>query len=350
MAKRFSICIPAFNRPQELLELLNSIASEAPGDWEIVISEDCSPKGPEIAAAVRRFAQAHGLLEIRLLKTPANLGYDGNLRFLIDHADGEYCVFMGDDDLWCPGTLRRLTNVIEANPGVGVILRAWQTIDKDSGEVLDVHRYFPDDRLFKPGPETAAAFFRRSIFISGLTIRTGAARAIRTSEFDGTLLYQLHLVGNILINAPGYYLSQVTALRRAGGEHYFGSSDSERERFAPRQLTPEHSLNFVRGLFAIASSLEAAHGPLIGRLIRTDVARYSYPLLAIQARRSSRSSFQGYAAALSELGLGRYLSFRIYRVALAVAGFRICDTLVETCKRIIGSTPVMSGARGVRPS
>lgn len=350
MTKSFSICIPAFNRPQELSDLLKSIASEPPGDWEIVVSEDSSPKGKEIAEVVQRFAQAHELLAVRYLTTPTNLGYDGNMRFLIDHANGQYCVFMGDDDLWCAGALQQLTKVVLANPEVGVILRAWQTVSKDTGEVLDVHRYFPSDRAFKPGPASVAAFFRRSVFISGLTIRTEAARALTTSDFDGTLLYQLYLVGNILMTMPGYYLSQMIAIRRAGGDHYFGSSVSERERFAPQQLTPDHSLNFVRGLFEIAASVESAHGPLAGRLIRSDIARYSYPLLAIQARMSSRTSFQRYASALSQLGLGKYFSFRIYRAALSLAGFRACDTLIDACKRMFGSTPVMGGARGIRPS
>ncbi len=351
MTKRFSICIPAFNRPAELSDLLKSIALEPPGgDWEIVVSEDSSPRKDEIAEVVQQFTQAHKLLNVRFLTTPANLGYDGNLRFLIDHAEGQYCVFMGDDDLWCAGALQKLSKLTEANPNLGVILRAWQTISKDTGEVLDVHRYFPTDRVFNPGPETVAAFFRRSVFISGLAVRTDMARAIRTDEFDGTLLYQLYLVGNILMTMPGYYMSRMTALRRAGGDHYFGSSESERGRFAPLQLTPEHSLNFVRGLFAIAGSLESAHGLLVGRLIRSDIARYSYPLLAIQARKSSRSSFRHYVAALSELGLGKYLSFRIYRIALSLAGFRACDAIIEACKRMVGSTPVMGGARGIRPS
>ncbi|HVN92785.1 MAG TPA: glycosyltransferase family 2 protein [Terracidiphilus sp.] len=347
---RFSICIPAFNRPLELSELLHSIAQEPPGDWEIVVSEDCSPSGAEIASVVERFAQDHELLNVRFLTTPANLGYDGNLRFLIDNAKGHYCVFMGDDDLWCGGALRHLTRVTDANPDVGVILRAWQTVAKGTGKVLDVHRYFPGDRVFKPGPETVAAFFRRSVFFSGLTIRTDAARAFATNAFDGTLLYQLHLVGNILMSMDGYYLSQMTAIRRAGGEHYFGSSENESGRFAPRQLSPEHSLNFVRGMFTIAASLDSAHGQHVGRLIRSDIARYSYSLLAIQARANSRSSFQRYASALAELGLGRYILFRLYRAALTLAGFRVCDWLIEGCKRVLGSTPVMSGARGARPS
>jgi abequosyltransferase len=331
-------------------ELLDSIASEAPGDWEIVVSEDCSPKQAETAEVVRKFASEHGLLHVRFLSTPMNLGYDGNLRFLIDHAEGRFCVFMGDDDLWCAGALSQLTKATDANPGVGVILRAWQTVSKDTGDVMDVHRYFPGDRIFKPGPESVAAFFRRSIFISGLAVSTDVARQLSTDKFDGTLLYQLYLVGNLLMAKPGYYLSRITAIRRAGGEHYFGSSASERERFVPRHLTAEHSLNFVRGLFEIAQSLESAHGPEVGRMIRSDIARYSYPLLAIQARTSTKASFRRYASELSQLGFGKYLSFCVYRVSLSVAGFRICDAFIESIKRVLGSTPVMGGARGIRPS
>ena len=118
-----------------------------------------------------------------------------------------------------------------------MILRAWQTISKDTGEVLDVHRYFPGDRVFKPGPESVAAFFRRSVFISGLASKyRRGARNLSTDKFDGTLLYQLYLVGNLLMAKPGYYVSRMTAIRRVGGEHYFGSSVSERERFVPRTL------------------------------------------------------------------------------------------------------------------
>jgi len=350
MRKKLSICIPAFNRPQELSELLDSIASEAPGDWEILVSEDCSPKREEIVEVVNRFAREHEHFEVRLLTTPENLGYDANLRFLIDHAEGRYCALMGDDDLWCAGALREISNAIDAVPEVGVILRAWQTISKDTGEVLDMHRYFRGDRVFWPGPETVAAFFRRSVFVSGLVINTEAACAVRTERFDGTLLYQLHLVGNLLMTMPGYYVSQITALRRIGGKHYFGSSQNERERFVPQQLLPEHSLNFVRGLFEIAGSLESAYGAEVGRRIRRDIARYSYPLLAIQARSGSRSSFQRYASALSDLGLGRYLYFRVYRAALVLAGFRFCDMCINVLKHLFGSTPVMGGSRGIRLS
>lgn len=345
----FSICIPAYNRPEELSELLASIAVETPGDWEILVSEDCSPKRPAIVEAVSQFKRENPNLAVRLVLTPKNLGYDGNLRFLVENAEGRFCIFMGDDDIWCAGAMDEYRKAAASVPEAGVILRGWQSVAKETRQVLDVHRYFPGDRAFRPGPETVAAFFRRSVFISGLAVATEAARAIATDRFDGTLLYQLYLVGTLLMTMPGYYVSHITALRRSGGDHFFGSSESERGRFAPRQLAPEHSLNFVKGMFEIIKGLESAYGAQVGRLVRSDVARYSYPLLAIQARTCTRASFRGYAAGLSELGLGKHLSFHFYRAALSLAGIKFCDTAINALKGLLGSTPVMAGARGVRP-
>ena len=103
-------------------------------------------------------------------------------------------------------------------------------------------------------------------------------------------------------------------------------------------------------MFEIIKELESKYGPQVGQLIRSDVARYSYPLLAIQARTCKRSSFWRYASALSDLGLGKYLSFHIYRVALSVAGIQLCDALINRLKALLGSTPVIAGRRGVRPN
>ena len=175
---------------------------------------------------VKEFSHENQNLRLRLVLTPRNLGYDGNLRFLVDNAEGRFCIFMGDDDIWCPGALNEYRKATDSVVETGVILRAWQSVSKETGEVLDVHRYFPGDRVF-PAGATVATFFRRSVFISGLAVATDAARSMASDRFDGTLLYQLYLAGNLLMTMPGYYVSQMTALRRSGGEHFFGSSDKE---------------------------------------------------------------------------------------------------------------------------
>jgi glycosyltransferase involved in cell wall biosynthesis len=41
---RLSVCIPAYNRPAELRQLLESIAAQDYPHYEVVICEDASPE------------------------------------------------------------------------------------------------------------------------------------------------------------------------------------------------------------------------------------------------------------------------------------------------------------------
>src|SRR5437870_4748652 len=100
-----SICIPAYNRPRQLVELVRSVDC-APEDVEIVICEDRSPKQAEIRDAIEAEAR-RSPYRIRYSENAENLGYDGNIRHLIEAATGKYVLFMGDDDLFVPGALDR---------------------------------------------------------------------------------------------------------------------------------------------------------------------------------------------------------------------------------------------------
>ena len=77
-----------------------------------MICEDNSPNGVEVAEAVREFSREHPKLLIHYWSNKKNLGYDGNLRNLLNKADGEYCLFMGDDDALAPGALKRVLGAV----------------------------------------------------------------------------------------------------------------------------------------------------------------------------------------------------------------------------------------------
>jgi abequosyltransferase len=341
-----SLCIPAYNRPDELRQLLENLSGEPGNVTEIVISEDCSPRRDEIETVVDAFGRSHPKVRLRYSSNAKTLGYDGNLRRLVELAQGDYCVFMGDDDLLQPGALQLIEEAVR-QPNIGVVLRGWRTIDKATSTVLHEHRYFSGDRFFAAGPETVAAFFRRSVFLSGLTVRRDAALAAATSAYDGTLLYQLHLVGTLLMRMNGFYLASQIALNRQGGEHFFGSSEVEQSRFAPGQLSPAHSLHFVEGLFQIARGLaESERNQMLYQRILVEVSRSSLPLLAIQAKRLGKSEFAGYGRDLASMGLGRSALFWAYYSGLLLAGPRLCEAAVRAYLRIFGRTPVFAGAEG----
>lgn len=341
---RLSVAIPAYNRPDELKVALTSLAPQVTGDIEIVISEDCSPRKAEIKSVVDDFRLAHPGLQVRYFSNTENLGYDGNLRSLLDKAVGDYVFFMGDDDRIPAGALAKVLWAI-SHPNIGVVLRAWRSYDGETEEILDTHHYFSGDRLFPASRDTVAAFFRRSVFISGLTLHRLSSRALHTEEFDGLLLYQLYLVGKLLMRMNGFYLDSIVAERRCGGEHFFGSSASEAGRFEPRKLEIDHSVGFISGMFQIAEYLERQDAGVLG-IIRRDLGRYSYPMLEIQAVRRRRAEFFRYGIKLAGLGLRAEPFFWIYFSGLLVLGPRLCRRTIEWITRRMGRTPILAGTAG----
>jgi abequosyltransferase len=344
-APKLSVCIPAYNRPEDLKHVLHSLAAQQSGNWDILICEDHSPREAEIAQVVSAFSKEHPSLALSYLSNEKNLGYDGNLRRLLDRAQGEFCLFLSDDDLLTKDALTRTLDAV-SRPNTGVVLRGWKSVDKQTEKEVEQFRYFSSDRIFPAGADSVAAFFRRSVFISGLTVHRACARRFHTDRFDGMLLYQLYLVGRILLEMDGYYISDIVAINRVGGQHFFGSSESEKSRFVPGQLLPSQSLTFIKGLFDIAAYLEEQTGAGAYTLIARDLGQYSYPMLEIQARRLTKKEYRNYALGLAALGLGRYRWFWLYHYALMVLGPGVCNKIIRTAKRILGRTPVFGSTTG----
>jgi len=344
---QLSLCIPAYNRPRELERLLESIAQQYTPEWEVVICEDQSPKRGEIAAVVRGFSNRYPRICVRYFENYSNFGYDRNLRELLDRAEGEYCVFMGDDDVLTAGALAQFARGIEGQ-SVGFLLRAWKSVDAQSGHELEVHRYFPSDRKFAPGQDSIAALFRRAVFISGLVFHRDRARQHHTDRFDGTLLYQLYLVGHLVNSFPAAYISAVVVTRMIGAEHFFGSSGAERVNFSPRNLLPEHSVRFVQGLLRIARAIDEEVCSGVFDMILAELAVYSYPILEIQAERLSKWSFCGYAREIGRLGFHKSAFFWVYFLLLLIFGPRAVGSFLRRMKGLLGSTPVLRGSLGSR--
>jgi glycosyltransferase involved in cell wall biosynthesis len=347
-APAISVCIPAYNRARFLPALLDSIVAQGFRDFEVLICEDCSPERAQIGQTARRYqARYPGL--IRYLENERNLGYDGNLRHMIERAAGRYCLFMGNDDLLCPGALQAVAGAVGRHPNVGVVVRSYASFADAPENIVQEFRYFPDERFFPAGERTIATVFRRSVVISGMVVHREAARAAATERFDGILLYQLYLVANICVTMNAVFLPQIVTLYRTGILPDFGSSDSERGKFVPRQHTPESSLHFMRGMLDIARHVEQTRGVRICRPILRDIANYSYPVLAIQARKPV-GVFVRYALALARMGFGRHPLFWAYFLALLVFGPARVERIIGFVKRRLGHTPVLGDVYRGRPT
>lgn len=339
MSARISVCIPAYNRAALLPPLLESILSQDHPDFEILVCEDCSPERKAIAAVAARYAQSHPG-RIRYLENEENLGYDRNLRRLVEHAQGDYVLLVGNDDLLAPGALGCVAAAIARHPDVGVVVRSYASFDDDPQTINQVFRYFDSERFFPAGPESIVTVFRRSVVISGVTFHRAAAQSLATDKVDGTLLYQIYLVARIAARMNAVFVPQVIALYRNGGIPEFGNAPTERGRFVPGNRTVASSLHFMRGVLQVAQHVEATEGIPVAEAIVRDYSHYSYPVLSIQAWRPLRE-FLGYARELHRMGFGGSAMFKLYVATLLLLGPRRSDRLIRFIKQRLGYTPAL---------
>lgn len=351
MPPRISVCIPAYNKPGFLADVLHSVAVQNYKDFEIVVSEDHSPRAKEIEEVVNKVKVEYPHIAITLFLNEENLGYDENFRSLLDKAKGAYCVYMGDDDFMLPGALQKIGTIITEYKNVGIILRSWNMVDRDTGEIMETFKYFNSDRFFLSGCDSVSTLFRRSVALAGYTVHRESALRFSTDRFDGTTLYQLYLTLRVLLIRDGFCISEpYFQMRKAGNpsdqDHYFGSSKKEKGLFKPKSYSPEFSLNFMKGMIRIANEaalIENIEGKTLAKRIIRDIDNYSYPFMSMHRHRPGLWVFIKYVCNLVRIGFGRSPYFWVGFILLVIFGRSNSDKIIRRVKGILGRTPVLGG-------
>jgi len=333
-----SICIPSYNRAEMLGDLLRSVAGPT-DDIEIVICEDHAPRRLDVRAAVERF-QAESPYTVRYFENETNLGYDKNLRELIKRAQGKFIMFMGDDDRIASENLGAFIGFLKANPDIGYVLRTYECVHDDGS--VELFKYFPSSRRFEHGSDSYTTLFRKSVTISGFTFQREFGLDYLTDRFDGTLLFQIYLMAEIVMRHPAvYYEIPIVRTHQSWREdnHSFGSSETEQEFFKPGKITPRNSINFMKGFFRITEYMDRTYGLRSTDVVRRDISKYSYPVLSIQRKRGI-PEFLRYVAMLNrEVGINKTPHYALYVVGLTVLGERVCDLSIQGIKKLMGRTP-----------
>ncbi|EKO3465769.1 glycosyltransferase family 2 protein [Vibrio fluvialis] len=335
MKTTISICIPSYNRPQELARLLDSIDSKYNENVEVLICEDKSPKRNEIKLVAESFRDKSNY-RVVYHENELNLGYDNNIKNLVKRASNDFIIFMGDDDVFIPDALDKMISFLNENSNIGYVLKSHQHKFK-SGNV-EKFRYFNGNQFFSKGEDTYVKLFRRSVFISGFTINRRYVKDIIVDNFDGGLLYQLYLLAEVAMNYDCAYFDEPLTMAFEEGIPYFGTSDLEKDRYTPGTITVDNSLNFLKGFFDITRFIDNKYNVNSTILVKKDMSKYFYPSLAIQ-RDKGVKVFVNYVNKLNGMGFNCSIYYYIYVLALTIFGKRICDRLVSELKNIIGKTP-----------
>lgn len=336
----FSICIPAYNRVQFLSPLLDSIISQNFNDYEIVICEDKSAERQQISDVVNEYLDKYNS-SISYYENETNIGYDANIRKLIEKSNGEFCFFMGNDDLMCEGALEEVARLIQSRDNIGMVLKSYSWFNDSPSNIVHTVRYFSDECDFNAGKQAIHACFRRSGVIAGYIINREAAFSSATEKFDGTLYYQMHLTSHVLTTMNAVFTPKVLVLCRNGQPPEFGNSSSEQGKYTPGRYTAQARINMIAGVVAIIKDLKDSKGIDIIDEILSDYANYFYPYIKDQLRLSISEYWWLYLS-FGRLGFRKYPMFHIYMLIAYLLGTKRFDWIIAKMQQLLGRSIYLS--------
>lgn len=109
-----SVCIPTYNRERFLLRAMRSALDQTYKRIEVLVSDNASTDNTmKLLGAVQDD-------RLRVHRQPRNLGPERNIRWLLEHATGEYLVVLSSDDYWEPHMLETAVRRMEQETNVGI--------------------------------------------------------------------------------------------------------------------------------------------------------------------------------------------------------------------------------------
>jgi glycosyltransferase involved in cell wall biosynthesis len=283
-----TLAIPHYKHRPYLEQVLASVFEQTFEDFEILISDDCSPDDSSQVIPLR--LQQSGR-PFRYYAQPANLGYDGNVRFCLAAAQGRYVFMLGNDDaLAGPAALQEITAGLHQLDMPAVAFTNYA--DWETGAVT---RRAQSTRRLGCGPDTALRFFRSFSFVSGLIFDRAAAHRHATDRWDRSIYYQIYLASRIIAAGGQLAAVDVCAVRkdvRLNGQmvpNYAAKWAGAGWSFQPRHTGLDSVIRVTAD--AILPLLpEAQRSPALRR-IAGQIVTITYPMWLFEYRRVANWSF-----------------------------------------------------------
>ena len=211
-----SVCIFTYNRARFLKEALDCFVkqiSEIDQPVEVVISDNHSTD--ETEEVVKLYQSEYPYIVYS--RNEENIGPNRNMLKAVTLAQGEYAWLFCDDDLIRRGALKKVLDVIAANPDVHVIHLNYSGWTTDMRQQVEAPSHqTQEDRKVASGQE----FLR----LVDLAVGLGSSVIARRSEFlqtdpekyFWTYLPHVWAVYRMAINRPCYYIAFPYLMRRVG--------------------------------------------------------------------------------------------------------------------------------------
>lgn len=110
----FSIVIPTYNRPVELLRCLKLLENQIFKNFEVIIVDDCSTNIVDLSSCVLDYDFVYHRLN-------KNIGAAGARNVGVSLAKSDWIVFLDDDDVFEPDKLLRIRAEIDKSPNSEIV-------------------------------------------------------------------------------------------------------------------------------------------------------------------------------------------------------------------------------------
>lgn len=130
---KVSICVPTYNRPNLICELLDSILAQTYENFEIIITDNSDNLNTNEIIKNKYSDQ-----RIRYFKNEMNLGMGGNTIKALGFIKGEFFTFTPDDDIWIDNNkIKKQVNFLKQNDGINIVYSNAKSIDYDGNQLDD---------------------------------------------------------------------------------------------------------------------------------------------------------------------------------------------------------------------
>ena len=325
--KILSIAITSYLRVSELDRCLRSIDTSFIDEIEVIVSEDCSKKKNEISKLVNKISLE---LPYKLIfnSNEINLGYDKNIKKLIDLSSSEYILFITDDDKFSKNSLNKIiSHLKEKRPAF--LLTPYLHIKKG----LQGRKY-DQSHSIKSGLESVKKYLFDSILVSGLIFKKSLIPEYQLDKFDKLIYSQVYIFSSILYKHDGEYLNINLIDCVEDGENAYGKSESNINTDLANRSKPISNLEFNKGLIKIIQIFDTDNNTNLHRVFSQEYSLRSWQGLSA-SKKISQKELNNYFIKLLKLDIRRpYISY-VYFILLSMLGFRITNFLLFLPKNIL---------------
>jgi glycosyltransferase involved in cell wall biosynthesis len=134
----FSIILPTYNRPEQLIQTIRSVVNQTYKNWVLYIIGDCCPILNNLMEVIKNTGQYHP--NIRWWNLKENNGAGGAVprNYALCIAQTEWIAYLDDDNTWEPNHLESMVELIKQDPDLKFLFSSFYVDGKEQIHTVEV--------------------------------------------------------------------------------------------------------------------------------------------------------------------------------------------------------------------